>query len=226
VTDDDLTPAATVLLLRDGALGLEVLMLRRNSDIAFGGLWVFPGGAVDEHERLGDDHLGSARTAAVREVEEETGLIVDGAGLETWSLWEPPRRAYMSGRGETRRFSTWFFVAAAPEGEIAVDGGEIHEHRWLTPLDAIAKRDNGEINLVPPTWVTLWQLGRHSTLETAMALARASDPGEFRTRAVHRDPLTLAWAGDIAYEGAAIDENGSRNRLTINPDRWVYELSD
>ena len=39
--------AATVILLRDTGRGPETLMLRRNSKIAFGGMWVFPGGRVD-----------------------------------------------------------------------------------------------------------------------------------------------------------------------------------
>jgi 8-oxo-dGTP pyrophosphatase MutT (NUDIX family) len=41
------TPAATLTLLRDGPGGVEVLMLRKNSEIRFGGMWVFPGGRVD-----------------------------------------------------------------------------------------------------------------------------------------------------------------------------------
>ena len=44
--------AATVVVLRDGDEGLETLMLRRNSKIAFGGMWVFPGGRVDDTDRL------------------------------------------------------------------------------------------------------------------------------------------------------------------------------
>ena len=43
--------AATVILLRDTDTGLETLMLRRNSKIAFGGMWVFPGGRVDDEDR-------------------------------------------------------------------------------------------------------------------------------------------------------------------------------
>ena len=40
--------AATVLLLRDGALGLEVLMTRRSSSASFApGAYVFPGGGID-----------------------------------------------------------------------------------------------------------------------------------------------------------------------------------
>jgi 8-oxo-dGTP pyrophosphatase MutT (NUDIX family) len=44
-------PAATVVLLRDGAAGIEALLVRRNSKLEFaGGMWVFPGGRLD-----GDD---------------------------------------------------------------------------------------------------------------------------------------------------------------------------
>jgi hypothetical protein len=42
-------PAATVLLVRDGDEGLEVFMLRRTFSAAFAsGMFVFPGGKVDE----------------------------------------------------------------------------------------------------------------------------------------------------------------------------------
>ena len=45
-------PAATVVLIRDGEQGLEVLLARRSSQLAFhGGAWVFPGGLVDRGDR-------------------------------------------------------------------------------------------------------------------------------------------------------------------------------
>ena len=41
-------PAATVLLLRDSAGGIEVLMTRRSSTASFApGAYVFPGGGID-----------------------------------------------------------------------------------------------------------------------------------------------------------------------------------
>ena len=44
--------AATVVLLRDGGEGLEVYLQRRPVAMGFaGGLWVFPGGRVDEADR-------------------------------------------------------------------------------------------------------------------------------------------------------------------------------
>ena len=51
--------AATVVVARDSADGVEVLMLRRNSKIYFGGMWVFPGGRVDPEDRA------DARTVSV-----------------------------------------------------------------------------------------------------------------------------------------------------------------
>ena len=49
-------PAATVVLLRDGSEGVEVLMLRKNSKITFGGMWVFPGGKVEAFDK-GENEL-------------------------------------------------------------------------------------------------------------------------------------------------------------------------
>ena len=71
-------PAATVVLLRDGEPGLEVLMLKKNSKITFGGMWVFPGGKIDEEDRaLATDDDAAACVAAVRETHEETGIAPD-----------------------------------------------------------------------------------------------------------------------------------------------------
>src|SRR5918998_3909630 len=79
-TGPPVTPrqAATVIVLRGGATALEVLLARRNPAARFmGGAWVFPGGAVDEHEGEGDR---AHRLAAVREAEEETGLRLPDPG--------------------------------------------------------------------------------------------------------------------------------------------------
>jgi 8-oxo-dGTP pyrophosphatase MutT (NUDIX family) len=104
--------AATVILLRDGADGLETLMLRRDSKLAFaGGMWVFPGGRVDPGD-YGDDpeDLDTAsRNAAVRESFEESGLVVTADVMVPFAHWTPPPEA-------PKRFSTQFFVAPAPEG--------------------------------------------------------------------------------------------------------------
>ena len=80
-------PAATVLLLRDSAEGLEVLMTRRSLQASFApGAYVFPGGGIDPadatshaiaHRRLtqSDQRLTQA-IAAIRESFEELGVLL------------------------------------------------------------------------------------------------------------------------------------------------------
>ena len=189
-------------------------------------MWVFPGGKVDDEELIPGDPQESARVAAAREVEEETSLEVTGADFETWSYWIPPLLSSMRG-SHLKRFSTWFFVGRAPEGiDVAVDGGEIHEHRWMLPADALAERDAGNIELVPPTWVTLWQVSKYKTVDEAISWAAATEPEEFRTKAISHDPMTVAWAQDAGYESGDASVSGPRHRLVMDPTGWVYERTD
>ena len=72
----ELIPAATVVIMRDSESAIELLMLRKNSKVAFGGMWVFPGGKIDEIDKVFDstgnlDELPTAVNAAVRETFEE-----------------------------------------------------------------------------------------------------------------------------------------------------------
>lgn len=227
MTDDlELISAATVLLLRDTAKGPEVLMLRRNSTIAFGGAWVFPGGRVDAHEVDPADELGSARRAAVRECEEEASLVVDLDQLITWSHWQPPAASAMATtRGPRRRFSTWFFAVHAPAGEVVIDNGEIHEHRWLTPSAAMDLHRQGEIELIPPTWLTLLQLGAHATSAVALDWASRQTPPRFHTKHLMADHPVLTWEPDVFHAGGGPDDPGPRHRLILDPEGWRYERS-
>lgn len=215
--------AATVILLRDGEQGLETLMLRRNSKLAFaGGMWVFPGGRVDPEDRAGlapDDDLGAARRAAVRESLEETGLAVTEDALVPFSHWTPPDAA-------VKRFLTWFFVAEAPHGEVSIDLGEIHDQEWMAPADAMRRRNTLEIELLPPTWVTLDRLSRFSDVASALRECSACTPERFTTRfaSVPGGGLTV-WHGDVAYDGGDVDAEGPRHRLWMMPDGWRYERS-
>jgi 8-oxo-dGTP pyrophosphatase MutT (NUDIX family) len=216
--------AATVILVRDGDAGIETLMLRRNSKLAFvGGMWVFPGGRVDLEDREGlepDDTLGAARRAAVREAREEADLVLDEASLVPFSHWTPPSVS-------PRRFLTWFFIAPAPPGEVSIDRGEILDHAWMRPGDAIRRRDQLEIELAPPTWVSLDRLSGYSGAQEALQDARDRDPQVFATRIVLVEGGAAAlWEGDAGYEDGESARPGRRHRLSMLDSGWRYERSD
>ena len=77
-------PAATVVLLRDGSEGVEVLMLKKNSKITFGGMWVFPGGKIEEQDLNIQNVYKNPdlikRHTAIRESFEEIGVIIGKNG--------------------------------------------------------------------------------------------------------------------------------------------------
>ena len=215
-------PAATVVLLRDARPGLEVLLLRRNADLAFaGGMWVFPGGRVDPADLAAGtpgDELAAARRAAVREAVEEAGVTVASSTLVPFSHWTPPASS-------PTRFSTWFFVAAVPAtDEVTVDGSEIDDHCWIAPADALARRDMGHLDLAPPTWITLWQLVEFGSVANALAAARDREPEAFETHLGTTDEGIVAlYHGDAGYDDADASRPGARHRLWMLPGGWRYE---
>lgn len=214
------TPAATVILLRDADVGVETLMLHRTSKVAFGGMWVFPGGRVDEGDRRAEDHddLAAARRAAAREAAEECALHLDPDDLVALSHWTPPANT-------PRRYATWFFVARAAEGEVKVDGGEIHDHAWLTPREVLDRRERGEVDLAPPTYVTLADLAAHGTVNEALTAAAERLPvPHYATRwgAVEGGVVAL-WEGDAGYDSNDPDAPGRRHRLWMLPEGWRFE---
>ena len=205
------TPAATVIVARDASDGLEVLLLRRSDVGAFAGMWVFPGGRVDDDD-AGDDEQARARTAAAREAKEEVGVAVSAADLVPFSHWTPPASA-------PRRFATWFFVAPWAGDDIAVDGHEIVDHTWLAPLRAV----QAGLPLAPPTWVTLHHMAEFGSL----GALRASPPvvEHYLTVPTKIDGTpVLLWHGDIGYEGADATGDGPRHRLWMPAGGgWRYE---
>jgi 8-oxo-dGTP pyrophosphatase MutT (NUDIX family) len=221
-------PAATTVLLRDGHEGLEALMVRRNSKLEFaGGMWVFPGGRIDPDDYPGgrvapDDPAAveaAARRAAVREAAEETGLVVDESTLVWFSHWTPPPIA-------PKRFATWFFVAPAPAeiGGLQIDGGEIHDHGWLNPSACLRRRNAGEVEIAPPTWITLEQLIGFATVADALADLGSRPPEYFSTRfAAVEGGAVAMYHGDAGYEDDDAERPGPRHRLWMLADGWRYE---
>lgn len=209
-------PASTVVVLREGREALEVLLLRRNSKLAFhGGAWVFPGGRVDLHAGETDDDAG-ARIAAAREAREEAGLELDPRAFVQLSHWTTPE-------GQPRRFATWFYVAEIGRDEVRVDGGEIHDHAWLTAEAALAAQREKRIELPPPTFVTLAVLAAHRSPRAAIEAAAAERPTVYLPRIVRgaSGPASL-YPGDTGWEIRDADAPGARHRLLFGDDGWRY----
>lgn len=185
--------SASVILLRDGDEGLELLLVRRNPEQRFmGGYWVFPGGAVDADEGEGD---AAHRAAGVRELHEEAGVAgVDPGALEKYSRWITPERIAM-------RFDTHFFLARAPAGvEAVADGVECVDLRWTTPQAALDAHAAAELPLVFPTLRHLQELAAFATLDALFAHARTRKIRPVQPRVIVREGVTeVVLPGEPGY---------------------------
>jgi 8-oxo-dGTP pyrophosphatase MutT (NUDIX family) len=176
-------PAATVVLLRDGADGLEVWLQQRAATLAFAaGMHAFPGGRVDDDEDFssvvhdvsgeahvwGDVDLAVVRAhlaAAVRETWEESGVQLDPAALRPWARWVTPP-------GDTRRFDARFYLAACPPGQAPEPlTGEVAAGSWFVVQAAVAAFAAETLPMWPPTISTLTSLTAFDTVAAALAAA-------------------------------------------------------
>jgi 8-oxo-dGTP pyrophosphatase MutT (NUDIX family) len=213
-------PSGTVVVVRDGVAGLEVLLLERSSrreDRT--GPSVFPGGKVDDVDRVGgEDVVATALRASVREAEEEAGLQLDARSLVPISRWITPKIS-------PKRFDTWFFVAGVtPDAEIQVDGREICKHRWLGPAAALDAHRGGEISLAPPTFVTVTWLTRYAEVSATLDGLAGEEVVTFRPRICRLpDGACMLYPGDAGYEESDPAREGSRHRLWALADGYRYE---
>lgn len=76
--------------------------------------------------------------------------------------------------GERRRFDTRFFIARAPEAQEPLhDDSETIASLWVRPADALRMYEAGELQMFPPTVVSLEFLQPHATAAAAMTAAAA-----------------------------------------------------
>ncbi len=94
------------------------------------------------------------------------GVAVDASRLRYFSNWITPKGEY------ARRFDTRFFVARAPQDQVAeADAFEVTDGRWLRPRDALAAHERGEIGLIFPTIKHLERIAPFAGVDALLAFA-------------------------------------------------------
>ncbi|WP_329266095.1 NUDIX hydrolase [Streptomyces pseudovenezuelae] len=131
-----------------------------------------------------------ARELSFAEFLERRGLVLRSDLLGAWTRWITPEF-------EPRRYDTWFFVAALPQGQRTRNAStEADRTVWIRPEDAADGYDKGELLMMPPTIATLRQLTAYGTAAAALAAAPDRDltPVLARARLVDGE-IVLSWPG-------------------------------
>ncbi|MGX8907382.1 NUDIX hydrolase [Streptomyces netropsis] len=118
------------------------------------------------------------------------GLVLRSDLLGGWARWITPEF-------EPRRYDTWFFVAALPEGQRTRNASTEADHTvWAAPAEAAAGYDRGELLMMPPTISTLRALLPYGSVAEVLAAAREADltPVLAQARLVAGE-IVLSWPG-------------------------------
>ncbi|MBY8341209.1 NUDIX hydrolase [Streptomyces spinosirectus] len=146
-------------------------------------------------DTTGDDWEADRAAVAAREVSfaeflDRRGLVLRSDLLGAWTRWITPEF-------ESRRYDTWFFVAALPQGQRTRNAStEADRTVWIRPQEAVEGYDKGELLMMPPTVATLRQLLPYGTAAEALAAAPGRDMTAVLARARLQDgEIVLSWPG-------------------------------
>ncbi|MEU2790619.1 NUDIX hydrolase [Streptomyces sp. NPDC007100] len=146
-------------------------------------------------DTTGDDWEADRAALVARELSfadflDRRGLVLRSDLLGAWARWITPEF-------EPRRYDTWFFVAALPEGQRTRNAStEADRTVWIRPAEAAAGYDSGELLMMPPTISTLRGLEPYGTAAEALAAAGGQDLAPVLARAEIRDgEIVLSWPG-------------------------------
>lgn len=172
--------AASVMVVRDSPLEVLMLQRHEKSSFV-PGAWVFAGGIAEPGDRVlaaeiaDGSELATMRVAAIRETFEETGVwlgaplahpsdsrralvrgevslreLLSDAPVDLESLVWTSR--WITPEGLPKRFDTYFFIAPAPPGaEATADLNEIEDVVWISPAEALRRREGRTMQMVFPT---------------------------------------------------------------------------
>jgi 8-oxo-dGTP pyrophosphatase MutT (NUDIX family) len=128
---------------------------------------LFAGPADDPHGIVSDASVFHRERAALADNSlsfadflRAENLVLRADLLRPWSNWVTPKEE------RTRRYDTYFFVGALPQGQRA-DGENTESDRagWASPEAAIEDFAEGRALLLPPTWTQLDSLAGRNVAE-------------------------------------------------------------
>jgi 8-oxo-dGTP pyrophosphatase MutT (NUDIX family) len=125
------------------------------------------------------------------------GLAVRADLLRPWAHWITPKV-------EPKRFDTRFFVAAMPAGQRTREfGEEADQVEWVAPGGAVQRFRDGAMRMMPPTLITMAELGEFPTVAAALsgAARRLIHPVEPAV-VVEGDDALVMMPGDTAFSDA------------------------
>jgi hypothetical protein len=95
----------------------------------------------------------------------------------------------------------------------------------MRPADALHRRDEGVIELAPPTIVTLSELAAHADVESALRVVASRMPERYQTViAPGEDGMVALWHGDAGYATGDAKAPGPRHRIAMpKSGPWRYE---
>jgi 8-oxo-dGTP pyrophosphatase MutT (NUDIX family) len=240
-TDAPLRAAATVVMLRDGASGLEVFLLKRHglSDV-LGGAYVFPGGKVDladaqldleahldapadalhaalNESALSQEEAAVVYVAALREVFEETGVLYAQGARAAQA--EMAAALLREGRG---------FDEVLAMMRLRLEATRLQPWtRWITPAvgGVMRKRFDTRFFLAPVPEGQVARHDNHEAIESAWLAPRAALE-QYRDGHIELAPpqiMSLAQLSRHATVQGALDEARQRPPPVILPEAFEHE---
>lgn len=175
----------------------------------------------------GQDSLGPALARQLRSLVgqrgwhqslQQTGRALRTEDLLPWSRWITPRQPAVT----NKRFDTRFFVARVCDDQVARhDDYETTDSVWLTPVQALTRYAAGEIDLVAPQIMSLYELKAHRSVAQALQEARQRPPALIEPHPFDQDgQRILCYPGDACHPVSTRAMRGP-TRLLFAQGRFV-----
>ncbi|HJM98585.1 MAG TPA: hypothetical protein QF776_10500, partial [Acidimicrobiales bacterium] len=101
----------------------------------------------------------------------------------------------------------------------------ITDHAWLSPDEALTKAHEKSIEILPPTWVTLFDLSQFSNVDEAIQSVASRGPRAYATKIVPTsEGLAAVWEGDSEYATDHLLTDTQRHRLVMTETTWKFQL--